>query len=187
MICSGESHRSLFFGSCVFLIFIAFTFICTLLPWLCGRNRLRCIVLIYSVPVNSPTCREIALIQKGVGGYRYHIRHQKRRKAKIQAAMSNTASETLSHLEVVLSQWSEGTLTLVPISMDMLIATLTEVEIQHGAPHQLAFGSQCSPRVSQHSLSRRDAEINVLRRRVCIPCDNKGTDQSFTFTSCFPP
>jgi hypothetical protein len=34
------------FGSCVFLIFIAFTFICTLLPWLCGRNRLRCIVLI---------------------------------------------------------------------------------------------------------------------------------------------
>ena len=34
------------FRLCVFLIFIAFTFICTLLPWLCGRNRLRCIVLI---------------------------------------------------------------------------------------------------------------------------------------------
>lgn len=34
------------FHSCVFLIFIAFTFICSILPWLCGRNRLRCIVFI---------------------------------------------------------------------------------------------------------------------------------------------
>jgi hypothetical protein len=73
-------------------------------------------------------------------GYIYHIRHQNAEKAKSKAAMSNTASETLNHLKVVLSQWSEETLTLVPMSMDTQQCTHTEVEISHEASHQMVLG-----------------------------------------------